>query len=792
MSHNPANNIPTIITVFGATGDLMGKKIIPSLFRLFEEDKIPNRFEVIGFARRPLSDKDFRDKVAASLKAHHDKPVSEKNLTTFLNLFFYQQGNFGEAESFKELNKTIGAIDERWGQCSNKLFYLAVPPEQFAPIFKSLASVGLNKPCSDLTGWTRLLIEKPFGKDAKTAGELEHLLSKYFKEEQLYRIDHYLAKEIVQGIIHFRFSNNLLESSWNNKTIEKIEVRLLETIGVEERGAFYDTVGALRDVGQNHLLEMLAAITMDYPASMSEHELRTKRAEIITTLKPWTKDSIKKYTYRAQYDGYEKIRGVTPGSDTETYYKLQTELTHPKWQGVPIIMESGKRAKEACKEIVVTFKHGGDCLMCTKEYHTQNKVVFQIEPQDKITIHFWTKKPGFDKVLEERNFTFFLYERQDKVQYVEEYGKLIHGSIVGDQTLFVSHDEVLAMWCFVDPILNAWKKNVVPLDHYKPDTEEMLVKSAHVEQASVSTFEKKIAVAGLGKMGGNLARRLLKHGWEVVAYNHSPTSVQTLEKEGAIGAYTLTEMVKKLPKRKIVWVMVPAGKPVDEVIFGKDGLVHQLKRGDIIIDGGNSYFKDTIARAKKIAKYGIHFFDVGTSGGPGGALNGACLMIGGDKKMFAQLELLFKDISKDGSYQFFEGVGAGHFVKMIHNGIEYGMMQALAEGFAIMKKSRFKLNLHDVTKIYNHGSVIESRLVAWLKKAFEMRGEELKGVSGTVGHTGEGAWTVLSANELKVKAKIIDESFKYRIHSEKHPDYTGKILSALREQFGGHSVVDKK
>lgn len=792
MSHNPANNIPTIITVFGATGDLMGLKIIPSLFRLFEEDKIPNRFEVIGFARRPLTNADFREQVANSLKKHHPKPVSEKDLAKFVSLFFYHQGTFDTVASFNDLKKAVGAIDERWGQCSNKLFYLAVPPEQFAPIFKNLAAVGLNKPCNDRTGWTRILVEKPFGYDSSSAKKLEDLLGKYFKEEQLYRIDHYLAKEIIQGIFHFRFSNNLLETTWDNKTVEKIEVRFHETIGVEERGAFYDAVGAFRDVGQNHLLIMLAAITMDYPQTLSEHELRTKRAELLQTLKPWDARSIKEHTFRAQYDGYQSIRGVQPGSETETYYRLETELLHPKWAGVPVIMEAGKRIKDVCKEIVVTFKHPSTCLNCTPEHHTQNKVVFQLEPENRITIHFWTKKPGFDKVLEERNFTFFLYEKKDHTKYTEEYSKLIHGSIMGDQTLFVSHDEVLAMWKFADPVLNAWKKNVVPLATYKPDTDEALVKAAHITEKSVQTFDKKIAVAGLGKMGGNLARRLLKHKWEVVAYNHSPNSVQALEKEGAIPAYTLTEMVQKLPKRKIVWVMVPSGKPVDEIIFGKDGLVHQLKRGDIIIDGGNSYFKDTIARAKKIAKYGIHFFDVGTSGGPGGALNGACLMIGGDKKIFAQLEPLFRDISKDSSYQFFDGVGAGHFVKMIHNGIEYGMMQAIAEGFAVMKKSKFKLNLHDVTKIYNHGSVIESRLIGWLKKAFEVRGENLKGVSGTVGHTGEGAWTVKSANELKVKAKIIDESLKYRIYTEKHPDYTGQVLSALREQFGGHSVAGKK
>jgi 6-phosphogluconate dehydrogenase len=284
-----------------------------------------------------------------------------------------------------------------------------------------------------------------------------------------------------------------------------------------------------------------------------------------------------------------------------------------------------------------------------------------------------------------------------------------------------------------------------------------------------------------------MARKLLEKGWCVVGYNRSSNSTKILEEVGMVGAFEIKELIAKLPRPRVIWLMLPAGEGIDQVLFDKKvGLVTYLKKGDTIIDGGNSYYEDALPRYKKLKKFGINFLDVGTSGGPGGARTGACLMIGGEEKLFKKLEPLFKDFSNGTSYQFFSGIGAGHFVKMIHNGIEYGMMQAIAEGYHILKKANFKLNLKDVTAIYNKGSVIESRLTQWLAKGLELHGEDLKDVPGKVGYTGEGEWTVKTAKKLKIKAKIIEESFKFRVISQKHPDYTGKILMALREQFGGH------
>ena len=293
---------------------------------------------------------------------------------------------------------------------------------------------------------------------------------------------------------------------------------------------------------------------------------------------------------------------------------------------------------------------------------------------------------------------------------------------------------------------------------------------------------------GFGKMGGNMALHLLEHGWKVSGYARKPDVARKFAHAGVHMAPSLPALIERLPAPRIFILMITAGKSVDEALFGKNGVLPKLQKGDIVIDSGNSFYKDSVRRGRKLARRGIKYVDVGFSGGPLGARRGGCLMIGGDRATFKHLEPLFKDLAKTGGYQFFDGVGAGHFAKMVHNGIEYGMMQALAEGFAILKKSKYKFDLTRVANIYNNGSVIESRLVGWLKNAFKVHGENLEDISGSVGHTGEGEWTAKTGRELKVLPKIIEESFKFRVQSAKKPSFTGKIVSALRGQFGGHSV----
>lgn len=775
---------PTHITVFGATGDLAARKIFPAIWHLFERDRCPENMAVVGIARRELSQEEFQNIVADAVRAH-DASVDDETLSQFLGRFSYQSGDLKDPETYTTLKETIDADEKRWGICANKIMYMAVPQAVYHSVFEGLAEVDLNKPCGGELGWTRILVEKPFGEDLESAERLHDVLTTYFREEQIYRIDHYLFKEIVQGIKNFRFSNNLFESQWNNGLIDSITLRLNETIDVSGRGAFYDAVGALRDVGQNHMLAMLSILTAEYASSANQEHTRALRAELLETLRSWDETKIQQSTMRAQYEGYRENQGVASDSGIETYFALETELDHPRWRGVPIYMEAGKALSEARKEIVLTLKQPSTCFLCEENSLPANKIIFRLEPREEIVIHFWTKKPGFDKELEERTFSFFLYEKENKTQYVEEYAKLLYDAMSDDQSLFVSHEEVRAQWKFVDPIIRGWQDGLVPLSVYKPGETPTPAFFAGKEGLEEAGHRGSVGIVGLGKMGSNLASQLTEKNWHVVGYNKSKEATERLVQEDVItGAFELEKLVDTLQAPRAVWLMVPHSA-VDAVL---EELVPLLEEGDTVIDGGNSFFKDSIRRARELKERGVHFLDAGISGGPHGAREGACVMIGGEGSVFRKHEQLFRDIAAPNAYQFFEGAGRGHFVKMVHNGIEYGMMQSLAEGFAVMRAHSSDLDLTRVADVYNHRSVIESRLVGWLKEAFEKYGEDLDPASGSVAHTGEGEWTVETANELDVKTPAIKDAFNYRVESKKTPNYTGKILSALRNQFGGHDI----
>jgi glucose-6-phosphate 1-dehydrogenase len=778
---------PSILVVFGATGDLMARKVVPSLFYLYGKGLLPSRLRVVGFGRRLWDHAELQAHVRTILaeRVPHAHP---DDVDRFVALFRYQHGTFTDDGAYESMKGFLESIESEWGVCTNRLYYLAVPPEQYESILRRLAGSGLTDSCSDLEGWTRVLVEKPFGDDQETARELDTLVGSLFREEQVYRIDHYLAKEMLQGIMNFRFTNNLFETEWNRGAIERIDITLLESIGVEKRGSFYDAVGALRDVGQNHLLQMLALVTMEQPASSSARDIRDARADLIDSLRPMTAGEIADASFRAQYEGYRDIPGVAEDSGTETYFKVRTLLAGPRWAGVPVTMESGKRMGPSCKRIVVTFRHPGSCL-CEAHAHLTNRVVFTLEPSDRIEIVFYAKKPGFDTEVEERTFSFFLYEKSEKAQYVEEYGKLLYDALRGDQTLFVSTREVDAGWRFIDPIIEAWGSGRVPLEFYPPDDDEVVGRADAFLARKV--VRGRVGVAGLGKMGAGLARNLMRHGWHVVGWNRTPDVAQNMVAEGLLSAATLPDLAAALKPPRVIWLMVPAGAPVDELLFGSgtgEGLISLLLPGDTVIDGGNSHYRDATGRAERLAEAGIHFVDCGTSGGPAGALEGATLMVGGDREVFDALEPMLADVAAPGGYRFFPGHGAGHFVKMVHNGIEYGMMQAIAEGFAVMHAAPYALDLEQVVDVYQHRSVIESRLVGWLGEAYSRYGDELEGVSGVVGHSGEGAWTVRAGEDLGVVTPVIRESLEFRERSEDSPSYTGRVLTALRDAFGGHGL----
>ncbi|MFS8131344.1 MAG: phosphogluconate dehydrogenase (NAD(+)-dependent, decarboxylating) [Candidatus Dojkabacteria bacterium] len=301
-------------------------------------------------------------------------------------------------------------------------------------------------------------------------------------------------------------------------------------------------------------------------------------------------------------------------------------------------------------------------------------------------------------------------------------------------------------------------------------------------------MKKQIGLIGLGKMGKGLVLNFKDHGWDVVAFNRTTETTDEFAKQGITPSYSIEELVRKLEAPRVVWTMLKAGDPTQDAIFGEKGLINYLQEGDIIIEGGNSFYQKDAENAENLKTKGIKYIDAGVSGGPDGARNGACIMVGGEKEIFDYSEEIFKDLSLENGYKFFAGYGAGHFVKMVHNGIEYGMMQAIAEGFNLMKVSSYKLNLIDVLDIYQHGSVIESRLINWTKEGYEKFGEELEGVKGEVEMLGEGEWTVKTAKEMGVPVPIIEGSVKYRLDSIGNPTYIGKVLSMMRTMFGKHDV----
>lgn len=449
-------NIPTILVIFGATGDLSRRKLLPALFDLHESDLLPDMTRIVGVARRGLSDDDYRMFAKQQIEKYRGKKYDKNDMEVFLNRLVYHSGDFSTPENYKKLSERLISIEDSFGACSNKLFYLSVSPSYYNVIFKELANSGLTIPCSSKDGWTRVLVEKPFGEDIKTAKELDKMLGLLFKEEQIFRIDHYLGKETLQDILMFRFSNLIFEPIWNNKYIEKVELILNEDIDIEGRGSFYDKIGALRDVGQNHILQMLAFVAMDNPKEFTSEAIRKNRASVVEKLQKISKHNLREHVLRAQYSGYKNEEGVSPDSKTETYFKIKTFINNERWRGVPFVLESGKALSEKRAEINVHFKKTEDCL-CPKgaEKHHSNVLTFRIQPNAGISILFWVKKPGVEMQLEPKKLSFSYNDEDSK--RITAYERILFDAIIGDQTSFTSTKEVSAAWEFITPILENWE-----------------------------------------------------------------------------------------------------------------------------------------------------------------------------------------------------------------------------------------------------------------------------------------------------------------------------------------------
>ncbi|MFA7216697.1 MAG: glucose-6-phosphate dehydrogenase [Candidatus Paceibacterota bacterium] len=395
---------PTTLVLFGITGDLSQKKILPALYDMYKKSILPKDFSIVGFSRREFTNEEIKNFVVKDLKGTLNPEFLEK--------FSYVQGDFDDPSSYIKLGKHLSDIDKAHGGCTNKLFYLSTPPNFYERIALNISDVGLSIPCGGEDGFTRILLEKPFGKDLDTAKELDVLLEKLFKEEQIYRIDHYLAKESLHKIIDLYRRDETLSSKWTKEYIKEVNIKVYEKSKVGNRGNFYDGVGALRDVGQNHILQMLALVAMDIPKDNNPKNIQKSRADILRKLKPldFKKDKIEE----GQYEGYLSEPGVSKDSKTETFFRLTAYLNDPRFECVPFVLSSGKALCANVTEIVVVFKDG-------------LRVVFSVPREDSL--------PAYERILLD--------------------------CIAGDQTVFISTGEVLAEWGFISPIEENLK-NITP------------------------------------------------------------------------------------------------------------------------------------------------------------------------------------------------------------------------------------------------------------------------------------------------------------------------------------------
>ncbi len=462
------------MVIFGATGDLTARKLMPALYSLLEQKILPERFFVVGFARRPFSHEEFRVLMREAVEKNLQRTLKEDIWQKLAPNLYYQQGLFEEERPYDELINLLSSFDKEIGACITRFFYLATPPHNYSTILTMLDKTKLSEGCGQGSNkWTRVLIEKPFGKDLATSRKLEEQLSKTFEERQIYRIDHYLAKETIQNILVFRFANSFFEPVWNKDYIDHVQITLAEKEGIANRGKFYDGVGALKDVAQNHLMAMLAYVTMEEPKSANVADIREQRVRVLSMIRPIDADQIKTMVVRGQYEGYNQEKNVEANSLTETYTAFKLFIDNSRWQGVPFYLRTGKKLKESNVRIDIIFKHPRGNLSSFFQQPKgiqANLLTIRVQPREGISLCFFAKKPGLSFTLTPAEMDFS-YLRSFKKDIVDSYEKILLDSITGDQTLFATGAGFQATWRFINSIIEGWSKLKPPeFPNYKKNS----------------------------------------------------------------------------------------------------------------------------------------------------------------------------------------------------------------------------------------------------------------------------------------------------------------------------------
>ncbi len=458
---------PCIFIILGVTGDLSKRKLLPALFNLHKNHGLPDTFAVLGCGRKAMSTEAFRDLTKVALKKENTFDL--KNWRSFSKALHYQRLALDDPESAMALSQTLDLLDGKRKSAGNRIFYLALPPDLYAPAVGILGKAGLGIEGSKGRVGSRLVVEKPFGYDLKSATALDRQIHSHFREHQVFRIDHYLAKETVQNILIFRFSNAVFEPLWNRRYIESIHIVAAETLGVEHRAGYYDKAGVIRDMFQNHMMQLLALTTMEPPSRFESEAVRDEKIKVFRALRPFPVNDLDTSLILGQYvrgasgrnllPAYVEERGVSPGSPTPTYALMKVFLDNWRWQGVPIFMESGKRLPEKITEIVITFRDVPHCMFrkTLNESIPPNRLVLGIFPEEHIQLTFQTKNPG-PRMCLRRAMLDFKYDEGLKSPALNAYEKVLIDCMTGDQILFWRQDGVEACWSFLTPILNACER----------------------------------------------------------------------------------------------------------------------------------------------------------------------------------------------------------------------------------------------------------------------------------------------------------------------------------------------
>jgi len=459
------NGLPTSIVIFGASGDLTQRKLVPSLFNLYHKGRLPKQFRIIGYGGTPFTDDQFRTHLEEGMKQFAPFEFKAEEWTAFASNLVYQQGRYTDLADFKKL----GALMKNWEISSgNRIYYMATPPGVFPNIIDLL---GLTDQLTEYNGWRRVVIEKPFGTDFESARSLNEQIHKTLSEKQIYRIDHYLGKETVQNILVTRFANTIFEPLWNRNYINHVEITVAEQVGVEHRARFYDGVGVLRDMFQNHLLQLLTLVAMEPPASFDATALRNEKVKVLTSIRPMQPDEVIHNTVRAQYKDYRSEEGVNPESMTPSYAAIKLQVDNWRWQGVPFYLRSGKKLKEKLSQITIEFKEPPHLLFPnTKEHITPNMLVLYLQPDEGVHWRFEAKVPDTISQLRSVDMEFHYEDSFGKTAIPESYERLLLDTLTGDASLFTRADEVETAWGLIDPITQAWEtsRNDQPIAFYEP------------------------------------------------------------------------------------------------------------------------------------------------------------------------------------------------------------------------------------------------------------------------------------------------------------------------------------